>query len=139
MYKPKNKKVKTASPNKRLRGILIAVIVVFLIIIFRIGWLQFVEGASLKEMMYDQLITSEILTPKRGTIYDSTGKTLAISAQVDTVSVDPRKFVQTDEDGDVDEFKTKAYREKIAKSFSDIFELDYEETLNKISTDSSLL
>ncbi len=139
MYKPKNKKVKTASPNKRLRGILIAVIVVFLIIIFRIGWLQFVEGASLKEMMYDQLITSEILTPKRGTIYDSTGKTLAISAQVDTVSVDPRKFVQTDEDGDVDEFKTKAYREKIAKSFSDIFELDYEETLNKISTDSSFV
>ena len=139
MYKPKNKKVKTASPNKRLRGILIAVIVVFLIIIFRIGWLQFVEGASLKEMMYDQLITSEILTPKRGTIYDSTGKTLAISAQVDTVSVDPRKFIQTDEDGDVDEFKTKAYREKIAKSFSDIFELDYEETLNKISTDSSFV
>lgn len=139
MYKPKNKKVKTASPNKRLRGILIAVIVVFLIIIFRIGWLQFVEGASLKEMMYDQLITSEILTPKRGSIYDSTGKTLAISAQVDTVSVDPRKFVQTDEDGDVDEFKTKAYREKISKSFSDIFELDYEETLNKISTDSSFV
>ena len=139
MYKPKNKKVKTASPNKRLRGILIAVIVVFLIIIFRIGWLQFVEGASLKEMMYDQLITSEILTPKRGTIYDSTGKTLAISAQVDTVSVDPRKFIQTDEDGDVDEFKTKAYREKIAKNFSDIFELDYEETLNKISTDSSFV
>ena len=139
MYKPKNKKVKIASPNKRLRGILIAVIVVFLIIIFRIGWLQFVEGASLKEMMYDQLITSEILTPKRGSIYDSTGKTLAISAQVDTVSVDPRKFVQTDEDGDVDEFKTKAYREKIAKSFSDIFELDYEETLNKISTDSSFV
>lgn len=139
MYKPKNKKVKTASPNKRLRGILIAVIVVFLIIIFRIGWLQFVEGASLKEMMYDQLITSEILTPKRGSIYDSTGKTLAISAQVDTVSVDPRKFVQTDEDGDVDEFKTKAYREKIAKSFSDIFELDYEEILNKISTDSSFV
>lgn len=139
MYKPKNKKVKTASPNKRLRGILIAVIVVFLIIIFRIGWLQFVEGASLKEMMYDQLITSEILTPKRGSIYDSTGKTLAISAQVDTVSVDPRKFIQTDEDGDVDEFKTKAYREKIAKSFSDIFELDYEETLNKISTDSSFV
>ena len=139
MYKPKNKKVKTASPNKRLRGILITVIVVFLIIIFRIGWLQFVEGASLKEMMYDQLITSEILTPKRGSIYDSTGKTLAISAQVDTVSVDPRKFIQTDEDGDVDEFKTKAYREKIAKSFSDIFELDYEETLNKISTDSSFV
>ena len=139
MYKPKNKKVKTASPNKRLRGILIAVIVVFLIIIFRIGWLQFVEGASLKEMMYDQLITSEILTPKRGSIYDSTGKTLAISAQVDTVSVDPRKFIQTDEDGNVDEFKTKAYREKIAKSFSDIFELDYEETLNKISTDSSFV
>lgn len=139
MYKPKNKKVKTASTNKRLRGILIAVIIIFLIIIFRIGWLQFVEGASLKEMMYDQLVTSEVLTPKRGTIYDSTGKTLAISAQVDTVSVNPKSFIQTDENGDVDEFKTKAYREKIAKSFSDIFELDYEDTLNKISSDSTFV
>ena len=139
MNKPKNKKIKTASPNKRLRGILIAVIIVFLIIIFRIGWLQFVEGASLKEMMYDQLVTSEVLTPKRGTIYDSTGKTLAISAQVDTVSVNPKSFIQTDDNGNVDEFKTKAYREKIAKSFSDIFELDYEDTLNKISSDSTFV
>ena len=94
MYKPKNKKVKAASTNKRLRGILIAVIVIFLIIIFRIGWLQFIEGSELKEMMYDQLIKSEILTPKRGAIYDSNGKTLAISAQVDTVSVTPSSFIQ---------------------------------------------
>ena len=139
MRKPKSKKIKTASPNKRLRGILIAVIIVFLIIIFRIGWLQFVEGAFLKEKMYDQLVKSEVLTPKRGTIYDSTGKTLAISAQVDTVDVNPKKFIQKDEDGNVDEFKTKAYREKIAKSLSDIFELEYEDTLNKISSDSSFV
>ena len=31
MYKPKNKKVKAASTNKRLRGILIAVIVIYYI------------------------------------------------------------------------------------------------------------
>lgn len=139
MHKPKSKKIKTASPNKRLRGILIAVIIVFLIIIFRIGWLQFVEGAFLKEKMYDQLVKSEVLTPKRGTIYDSTGKTLAISAQVDTVNVNPKSFIQKDEDGNVDEFKTKAYREKIAQSLSDIFELEYEDTLNKISSDSSFV
>ena len=139
MYKPKNKKVKAASTNKRLRGILIAVIVIFLIIIFRIGWLQFIEGSELKEMMYDQLIKSEILTPKRGTIYDSTGKTLAISAQVDTVSVTPSSFIQKDEDGNIDDFKTKAYREKVAKSLSDIFELEYEDTLNKISSDNSFV
>ena len=135
MYKPKNKKVKAASTNKRLRGILIAVIVIFLIIIFRIGWLQFIEGSELKEMMYDQLIKSEILTPKRGAIYDSNGKTLAISAQVDTVSVTPSSFIQKDEDGNIDDFKTKAYREKVAKSLSDIFELEYEDTLNKISSE----
>lgn len=126
MNKPKNKKVKTASSSKRLRGILIVIILAFLVILIRIGWLQFVDGSSLKEMMYDQLTSSEVLTPKRGAIYDSTGKTLAISAQVDTVSVNPKSFIQKDSDGNVDEFKTKAYREKLAQSFSDIFELDYE-------------
>ncbi len=137
MNKPKNKKVKTASPNKRLRGLLIVVILILFVIVFRIGWLQFVEGATLKESMYNQLVTSRVISPKRGTIYDSTGKVLAISAQVDTVSINPQSFIQKDENGDVDEYKTKAYQENIAKSFSDIFDLDYEETLAKVSSDST--
>ena len=108
------------------------------ILIIRLGWLQIVQGAKLKEAMYDQLTTSRIISPKRGTIYDSTGKSLAISAQVDTVSINPGQIVVEHKDEEVAEVKTKELKEKVAKAFSDIFELDYDETLKKVSSDSSI-
>lgn len=132
----KNKKVITK--NDRLKRILIAFFAIFVILIGRLGWIQIVQGADLRESMYRQLTASKIISPKRGTIYDSTGKALAISAQVDTVSIDPTAIVVEKEDSDeIDEEKTKALKEKVAKAFSDIFELDYEETLKKVSSTSS--
>ena len=84
------------------------------------------------------MTASKIISPKRGTIYDSTGKALAVSAQVDTVSIDPTRIVVEEDDSDeIDETKTKALKEKVAKAFSKIFELDYEETLEKVSRDST--
>ena len=84
------------------------------------------------------MTASKIISPKRGTIYDSTGKALAVSAQVDTVSIDPTRIVVEEDDSDeIDETKTKALKEKVAKAFSEIFELDYEETLEKVSRDST--
>ena len=132
----KNKKVITK--NDRLKRILIAFFAIFVILIGRLGWIQIVQGADLRESMYRQLTASKIISPKRGTIYDSTGKALAISAQVDTVSIDPTAIVVEKEGSDeIDEEKTKALKEKVAKAFSDIFELDYEETLKKVSSTSS--
>ena len=132
----KNKKVITK--NDRLKRILIAFFAIFVILIGRLGWIQIVQGADLRESMYRQLTASKIISPKRGTIYDSTGKALAISAQVDTVSIDPTAIVVEKEDSDeIDEEKTKALKEKVAKAFSDIFKLNYEETLKKVSSTSS--
>ena len=62
---------------------------------------------------------------------------MAISAQVDTVSVDPTRIVIEDDNGDIDETKTKELKEKVAKAFSEIFKLDYKETLEKLSKDST--
>ena len=124
--------------NDRLGRILICFLLIFLLLICRIGWLQFVQGADLKESMYRQLTASKVISPKRGTIYDSTGKALAVSAQVDTVSIDPTKIVVEEEDSnDIDEEKTKQLKEQVAKAFADIFDLDYDETLEKVSSDSS--
>ena len=129
---------KTLSLNERLGRILIAFFVIFVLLVGRLGWLQFVQGADLKEEMYRQLTTSKVISPKRGTIYDSTGKALAVSAQVDTVSIDPTKIVVEQEDSDeIDETKTKLLKEQVAKAFSKIFDLDYEETLKKVSSEST--
>lgn len=58
------------------------------------------------------------------------GKSLAISAHVDTVSINPTKIKDDD--------KIKNKKEKVAKAFSEIFELDYEETLAKVNSESSV-
>ncbi len=118
--------------TKKLRISLIVMLLIFVLLIGRIGFLQFVEGSTLKEAAYNQQAINQIISPKRGNIYDATGKALAISAQVDTITINPAKIV-----GDSDE-ETKALKEKVAKGLSDIFELDYNETLEKVNSTSQV-
>ena len=117
---------------KKLRLILLITIIIFVLLICRIGFLQFVQGSYLKEQAYKQQAINQIISPKRGNIYDSTGKALAISAQVDTITINPSKFEK-----DSDE-ETAAYQETVAKGLSEIFELDYNETLEKVRSESQV-
>ena len=80
-----------------------------IVLIFRIGFLQFVQGGELKEYAYQQQTINQVISPKRGKIYDSTGNALAISARVDTVTINPSKIV----DSKGNEEKTKALKEKV--------------------------
>ena len=131
----KNKsKVKKSSISTRLRNGMIVIFLIMILLIGRLGWLQFVKGSWLKEQMYSQLITSRIISPKRGTIYDTNGKELAISAAVDTVTINPNLIMVSDENKELSEIKTKALKEKVAKALSEIFELDYQQTLEKVSS-----
>lgn len=135
----KNKsKVKKSSISTRLRNGMILIFLIMILLIVRLGWLQFVKGSWLKEQMYSQLITSRIISPKRGTIYDANGKELAISAAVDTVTINPTLIVVSDENKELAEIKTKALKEKVAKALSEIFELDYQKTLEKVSSTNFL-
>lgn len=120
------------SRPKRFFTLSVILLVLFLILIIKIAYTQFVQGNSLKEAATKQQTTSRILNAKRGTIYDSTGTALAISADVDTITINPSKFVKkTDEE-------TKALQEKVASGLSSIFELDYQETLNKVCSTNSV-
>ena len=118
--------------TKKLRVMLVITIIIFVLLVVRLGFIQFVEGNSLKEQAYKQQTINQIISPKRGNIYDSTGQPLAISAQVDTITINPAKIKdKTDE-------KTKTLREAVAKAFSEIFELDYEETLGKLNSEAQV-
>lgn len=117
---------------KKLRVTLIVVILILLLLIVRIGFLQFVQGNYLKELAYNQQTINQIISPKRGNIYDSTGKALAISAQVDTITINPNKLVKNSND------ETKEFKEKIAKGLSEIFELNYDEVLEKVTSSSQV-
>ncbi len=116
----------------KLKVLMIFISIIFIALIIRIGFIQFVQGNFLKEQAYQQQTINQIISPKRGNIYDSTGKAIAISAQVDTITINPTKIVK---DTDVD---TKDYKEKIAKGLSEIFELDYEEILKKVNSTSQV-
>ena len=118
---------------KKFKIAIVVTILIFVLLIGRIGFLQFVEGSSLKEAAYNQQAINQIISPKRGNIYDATGKALAISAQVDTITINPQKIAKEGDEG-----ATKALKEKVAKGLSDIFELDYNETLEKVNSNSQV-
>lgn len=143
MEKKKSKKVVNMNKNfksqnfiyiKKLKMIFIVIILILILLIGRIGFLQFVQGSYLKELAYNQQSINQIISPKRGSIYDSTGKILATSSSVDTITINPDKIGESIKDNTE---KTQL-KENLAKAFSEIFELDYNETLSKINSDSKV-
>lgn len=125
----KNKTIKISNKPKHLIIFAVIFIILLLLLIARIFYLQFIKGDFLKELEYKQITSSTVISPKRGTIYDSTGKTLAVSVQVDTVSVNP-SLISVKDNQDA----TNTLKEKVAKGLSDIFSLDYNETLVKVTS-----
>lgn len=133
LYKSANNEFSTnLLAVKKFRIVLVSLLIIFLLLIIRLIWLQFVQGSDLKEQAYNQQTTDQIISTSRGTIYDSTGKTLAISTPTDTVTINPKKIVGSNDE------ETKAKKEKVAKAFSEIFELDYNETLEKVNSTSNV-
>ena len=133
--KPKNKKTKVPSntvTSKKISYVMFSLFFLLFCLIIRLAFLQFVQGADLKEKAFKQQTVSQLISPKRGNILDTNGKSLAISAKVDTVSINPTKIT------DKTEALTKAKKEKVAKAFSEIFELNYDETLEKLNSTASV-
>ena len=127
------KETMTNNSQKKYKVFLIFIIIVLIILLIRIFYLQTIKSSYLKEQAYKQLVTTQVISTKRGPIYDSCGNQLAISSKVDTISINPSKI--KDESSDE---KTKNLKEKVAKALSEIFELDYEETLNKVNSEKSV-
>ena len=118
---------------QKLRTILIVTVFIFVLLIGRIGFLQFVQGSELKELAYQQQTINQIISPNRGNIYDRTGTTaLAISAQVDTITINPSKIK-----GKTEESTTKI-KETVSKGLSEIFELNYDEVFEKVTSNSQV-
>lgn len=117
--------VSLTNKKKMLRTMFVAFLVMGLLIL-RIGFLQFHDGNKLQLQAYEQLVQQRSISAKRGTIYDSTGKyILAVSSTVSSITVNPTNI-------------SKENKEKVAKALSDIFEIDYDKILKKISKRSSI-
>ena len=116
----------TLTNKKKMIKTMFIAFFIMVLLIGRLGFIQFFEGQRLQVLAYEQQVQQRAINAKRGTIYDSTGKyVLAVSSTVSTITVNPTNI-------------SKENKEKVAKSLSDIFELDYEKVLKKVSKRSSI-
>lgn len=114
------------SGKKKMRNSLFVVAIILILLIVRIGYIQFVQGTFLREEVAEQQSLSRSISAKRGTIYDSSEKyILAVSANVETITVNPTQI-------------SSENKEKVAEALSEIFELDYETVLKKVKRKSSI-
>lgn len=76
-------------------------------------------------MAYVQQTLDRTINPNRGTIYDRNGEVLAMSASVETVTVNPTNIPSEN-------------KEKVAHALCSIFELDYNTILKRVSRKTSI-
>lgn len=121
-----NVKIGDITRKRRMRVALLIVVFLFVGLSGRIAYLQLVQGPWLKEMAELQQSLGRKINPKRGTIYDATGKkVLAVSSTVNTVTVTPINIAKED-------------KEKVARTLAELFDLDYEKVLKKVTKRSSI-
>ena len=114
------------SNKKKMRNALFVVLIIFILLTVRLGYIQFVWGVELSQKAGTQQSQSRTITAKRGTIYDSTGKyILAVSSSVEYVTVNPTNI-------------SLENKEKVAQKLSELFELEYEKVLKKVTKRSSI-
>ena len=82
--------------NTRLIIILCAFAIIFVVLVFRVLYLKTIRGEELSQKAYEQQTRDSLISPKRGTIYDTNGKELAVSITVETITVVPSN-TKTDE------------------------------------------
>ena len=106
--------------KKRIIVVLAAIAGVFLILIGRLFYLMVIQGPELQAKALSQWTRDTALTAARGTIMDTNGVVLAQSGTAYKVLVWPNSI------------KT-AERDRVARSLSEILEMDYATVLERIS------
>ena len=112
--------------KKKMRNTLFITFLILLLLLSRICYIEFIQGKELQVLAYEQQVQKRAVNPRRGTIYDSSEKyTLAISSTAYTVSVNPTNI-------------PSEKKELISKKLTEIFDLNYETVLKKVSKRSSI-
>ena len=109
--------------KKRIIFLMLVFCVAFTCLVGRTFYWQVIKGTELRKTAEARQTRDEMITPKRGIIYDRNMKELAVSASVYTVAVEPRLV----EDANI-----------TAAGLSEILDLDYQEVYDKITKDTSL-
>jgi len=131
--KRQKKKMGGNQLRKRILVITLCFTVFLTLLCTRVGFIQLIKGGEYHKMATEQQTKTRIITAKRGTIYDRNGNTLAISATVYRISINPR-----------DIRNNVAYKDTIAQhqidvavKLSEILELDYSQVYEKVQKNNA--
>ena len=117
----------TIKVKKRSLVLFIVYSLLIVALICRVGYFQIVKGEEFSIKAYENQTRSRIINPKRGTIYDRNGKGLAISASVETISVNPPDFM--------DKMKDNPERiDRIADDLAQILDMTPESVKDKLTS-----
>ena len=112
------------SPNlqnrRRILSFLMFFFLITLILIGRLGYIQLIKGNEYKKGAYEQWSRDVVINAKRGVIYDSKGKKLAISISSNKVVCHPADVKKGSSDRDIVEEKEEEDENFILKFFKSI-------------------
>ncbi len=153
MPRPSKRKMDAARKAKQtiqIRTMVLLVVfgvVSFAALFFKVYDLTINRHEEMKERASKQQTRSITLSASRGTIYDSTGKTLAVSATADTVFLDPlaienhveelekeraEKLVNGLKEGESMPMTGEAYKELIATTLSELLDISTDTIYEKM-------
>ncbi|MBQ2698646.1 MAG: PASTA domain-containing protein [Firmicutes bacterium] len=94
--------------RSRMTVVMIGLIVLFLAVVCKLAYVQFIQGDELRLRAENQRTRDLPVAASRGTIYDVNGNKLAISISADTITVSPVDVQNADMVGDVALFLSDA-------------------------------
>lgn len=128
MTKPLNKS------KKRIIIVFACMYAACMMLCFRVGWIQIVRGAEYSKMATEQQTRDVPIAAKRGVIYDTNEKELAVSATCYSVWARPASIRSGKTEAEKD-----ANVEKTAKTLSEILEKDEAEIKELITKEQALV
>lgn len=113
--------------RKRIAGLWILFSAILFVLLFRVGWLQFVEGGRLQERAQNISTWKVPVKARRGIIYDAKMRKLALSVSSDSVGAFPA------------EVKKSGKATEIAQQLAGILKMPTEEVLSKITSNQAFV
>ena len=119
--------------RKRLVFFFAIVIVLFIVLAIRLGQIQIINADEYSSRALEQQTRDVPITAKRGNIYDTNGKPLAINQSMNTIWVRPAEVAEREK-------KEEGYTQQMASVLAGILDnLTEEEIYETITSDTSLL
>jgi stage V sporulation protein D (sporulation-specific penicillin-binding protein) len=113
--------------RKRIAVLLLLIAGILFLLIFRLGWLQFVRGEELQQKALDNRLREVPVEAKRGVIYDRNNRELALSISADSIGVFPA------------EVKHSGRAEEIAEELAAILDMPSDRVFELITKNSSFV